>query len=309
VNRRSLVLLVFLAAVWGSSYVFIKIGLDGDLTPAVIVFLRTALASLVLLPIAAGRGGLSGLRPVAGWIALAAVVQVVLPFLLISFGEQWISSGLTGVLVASLPVFTALLAPWLDSSEASSRSGAVGIVVGIAGVGLVLGVDLAGGGNALLGGLMVVAAALGYAFGGFVTKRHLGGVDTTASVSAVMGVAALIALPVAIATPPDHFPGVGQIAAMVALGSAGTGLAFVIFYSLIAQVGAARAALVTYLAPGFAVFYGVALYGEHLTTGIVAGLVLIVGGSWLAGRGRARTEAAGADGAAGGLQTAGATDR
>jgi drug/metabolite transporter (DMT)-like permease len=286
VDRRSLLLLVSLAALWGASYLFIKIGLDGGLSPETIVFVRAALAALALTPIALSRNGFAGLRPLAGWLAVLAVIEVVAPFLLISFGEQWITSSLTGVLVASLPIWTALLAPWLDRAEAPTRRAFAGIVLGIVGVGLILGVDLGGGGKALLGGVMVVLAPLGYAIAGFIIRRRLGGADTVGAVAAMMAMAALIALPIAAFSAPSSVPDAGPIAAMIVLGAGGTGIAFIIFYELVARVGPARAALVTYLAPGFAVFYGVALYGEALTVGAIAGLVLIVGGSWLAGRAR-----------------------
>jgi drug/metabolite transporter (DMT)-like permease len=287
VDRRSALLLLLLASLWGASYLFIKIGLRDGLRPADVVFLRTGLAALAMLPFALRRGAMQGLRPHLPFIAAIAAVDVAAPFLLISGGEQWISSGLTGVLVASMPIWTALLAPIFDRAEAPTRAALGGIVAGLVGVGLVLGVGLGGGGNALLGGLMVVAAGLGYSIGAFWVKR-LRGVDTIAMVAVTMGLSALMTLPVAVASPPAHAPGPGAIAAMVALGVGGTGVAFIIFYGLIAHVGPARAALVTYLAPGFAVFYGVVLNGEPLTAGTIAGLVLIVGGSWLAGRGGRR---------------------
>jgi drug/metabolite transporter (DMT)-like permease len=279
-------MLGFVAALWGASYLFIKIALDGGVSPAAIVFIRTALAAVALLPFALRRDAFRGLRPAIGWIVLVAAVQVVAPFMLISGGEQWIASGLAGVLVASVPIFTALLAPFFDRAESPDRGAVTGIVVGLVGVAFILGVDLSGGGRALLGGVMVASAGLGYAIGGFVVKRRLGGVDTIGTVVATMGVSALMSLPFAAIALPSSTPGAGPIAALLVLGVGGTGIAFIIFYGLIARVGPARASLVTYIAPGFAVFYGVALYGEKLTIGAIVGLVLIVGGSWLAGRGR-----------------------
>jgi drug/metabolite transporter (DMT)-like permease len=290
VDRRSLFALFAVGALWGASYLFIKIGLDGGLTPAGVVFLRTALAAAALLPIAAHRGGLAGIRPVLPVVVLLAVVQVVLPFMLISGGEQWVSSGLAGVLVASVPIWVALLAPWFDRAESPTRRALAGIVVGLVGVGLVLGVDLGGGGRALLGGVMVVLAGLGYAVGGFMIKR-LSRIDAISMVASTMGIAAVLSLPVAALSAPPGLPDLAALAAMLALGVGGTGVAFILFYGLIAEVGPARASLVTYVAPAFAVFYGVVLYGESLTVATVTGLVLIVGGSWLAGRGRAREPA------------------
>ena len=289
-ERRALVLLLILAALWGSSYMFIKIGLEDDLSPAMIVFTRTLLGALALLPFALRRDAFRGIRPLLPLLIVLAAIQVAAPFLLISYGEQHISSGLTGILVASAPIFTALLAPLFDTAERSSGTALAGIVIGILGVGLILGVDLGDAGTALGGGLMVLAASVGYAVGGFMVKKSFSALDAIGVVTTTMALSALMSLPVAIATPPGAAPGGGTIAAMLALGIGGTGVAFAIFYTLIAQLGPARASLVAYIAPGFAVLYGVTLQGEELTVATIAGLVLIVGGSWLAGRGRRPSE-------------------
>jgi drug/metabolite transporter (DMT)-like permease len=287
VERRALALLLILAALWGSSYMFIKIGLE-DLSPAWVVFVRTALAALVLLPFALRRDGLRGIRPLLPLAVVLAAIQVAGPFLLISYGEQHISSGLAGILVASAPIFTALLAPLFDTTERSSGAALAGILIGLLGVGLIFGVDLGDAGSALGGGLMVLAASVGYAIGGFMIKKSFSALDAIGLVTLTMSLSALLSLPVAAATPPAAAPGGGTIAAMLALGVGGTGIAFAIYYTLIAQLGPAKASLVAYIAPGFAVVYGVALRGEKITAATVAGLVLIVGGSWLAGRRRGK---------------------
>jgi drug/metabolite transporter (DMT)-like permease len=262
---------------------FIKIGLE-DLSPAGVVFVRTALAALVLLPVALRRDGFRGVRPLLPLLLVLAAIQVAGPFMLISAGEQHISSSLAGILVASAPIFTALLAPVFDSSERSSGTALAGILIGMLGVALIFGLDLGDAGSALGGGLMVLAATVGYAIGGFMVKKSFSALDAIGVVTVTMALSALLSLPVAAASPPAGAPGGGTIAAMLALGIGGTGIAFAIFYKLIAQLGPAKASLVAYIAPGFAVVYGVVLRGEELTAATVAGLFLIVGGSWLAGR-------------------------
>jgi drug/metabolite transporter (DMT)-like permease len=172
VDRRNWILLLALAALWGASYLFIKIGLD-DLSPAGIVFTRTALAAVVLLPVAIKRGGMAPLWRRAPALALLAAVQVAGPFLLISAGEQHIASSLAGILVAAAPIFTAIFAIWLDQAERLSTNGVIGVVIGILGVALLLGVEVDGSG--LAGGLMVVLASVGYALGGFGLKRYFTG--------------------------------------------------------------------------------------------------------------------------------------
>ncbi len=278
-------LLLVLGAIWGASYLFIKIGLR-DFSPAVVAFVRIALAALVLLPVAAFQGGLSGVRAKAGWLALVGAVQVAGPFLLISAGEEEISSSLAGILVASAPLFTAMLAIWVDHEERSHGLRLGGVLIGFAGVAVLLGVDLGGSGSALLGGLAVVAASLGYAVGGLLVKHRLAGIAPVGMSATVMAASALMLMPAALLTSPGSAPGAGPIAAVAVLGVIGTGIAFVIFYGLISTIGPARTFLVTYIAPGFAVVYGAVLLSEAVTIATVAGLGLILSGSWLAAEGR-----------------------
>jgi drug/metabolite transporter (DMT)-like permease len=280
VNRRNWILLMALAAMWGSSYLFIKIGLR-DLSPAGVVFSRTALAALILLPFAIRSGGLAQLRPRAGRIFVLAALQVAGPFLLISAGERHIASSMTGILVAAAPIFTALFAVWLDQGERLYGRGLVGVALGIVGVGLLLGVDVGSSSTALAGGLMVVLASVGYALGGFALPRWFGGSHPPiALVTATMSASALMTLPLMLVNLPHHV-GLDTIGAMSALGFGGTGIAFVIYYTLNYAVGPTRTSLVAYIAPVFAVVYGVTLLNERFTAATAAGIVLIVGGSWL----------------------------
>jgi drug/metabolite transporter (DMT)-like permease len=274
-----------LAALWGASYMFIKVSID-DVSPIVVVWVRLVLAALVLLPIAHRRGVLSALRPQLPVIAMLALVQVLAPFLLITFGEKHIPSSLAGILVASAPIFTALLAFRLDREELATGWRLVGVLVGIVGVGLLFGVDLTGDSAALLGGLMILLASFGYAIGPLQMKRRLQGVPPVATAAATMTIAALVLTPVVPFVIPSHAPGLDTVGSLLALGAGGTGFAFLMFYTLISEVGPGRATVVAYIAPGFSVVYGVVLLGERFTVGTAAGLVLILGGSWLAATGR-----------------------
>jgi drug/metabolite transporter (DMT)-like permease len=284
-DRRSWSMLLILGAIWGASYMFIKIGLR-DLTPEAIAFVRIALAALILVPLAHSRGALRGLRPLAGWFLLIGSAQVAVPFVLIGLGEEEISSGLAGILVATTPMFTALLAIWVDHEERSGGLRLVGVATGFAGVALLLGVDLGGSGAELLGGLLVVLAGLGYAIGALLAKHKLAGVQPIAMSAGVMASSTLVLIPAAIAGAPSEVPGLGPIAAVVTLGVVGTGFAFILLYSLIASVGPARTWLVTYIAPLFAVAYGATLLGEEITAATIGGMVLILAGSWLAAEGK-----------------------
>jgi drug/metabolite transporter (DMT)-like permease len=285
-SPRAASMLFLLAALWGSSYLFIKIGVDDGLSPAFISFTRLALGALVLIPVAARTGALRGLRGRGGTVAFLGLVQLAAPFLLITIGERWISSSLAGILVASAPIYIALLALWLDDDERSAGVQLLGVGTGIAGVALLLGIDVGTGGLELVGAVLVLLASLAYAVGALVLKRRLGDTQPVAmAAGAVSAGAAYLFLP-ALLTFPATAPSPSAAAALVALGIGGTGLAFLLFYTLIAQVGPARASVVAYLAPGFAVLYGVTFLDEVVTVATLVGLALVLGGSWLAARPR-----------------------
>jgi drug/metabolite transporter (DMT)-like permease len=269
------------AALWGASYLFIKVALD-DVSEGGIVCIRTALGAAVLLTLAHRRGALDALRGHGRWIVVIALVQVVAPFLLITFGENDIDSQLAGILVSSAPIFTALLALRFDRAGRMTGWGAIGIVVGMLGVVLLFGLDLSGDTDTLVGGVMVLLASLGYAVGAILLRRKVPGVPPVAVAGANMAIAAVVTLPLFLATLPDHAPSAKVVGSLLVLGAGGTGIAFLWFYTLIRDLGPARAAVIAYIAPGFSVLYGTTLLGEPLTVGAIGGLALILAGSWLA---------------------------
>lgn len=285
-TRRAWLLMGLLAALWGASYLFIKVALDDGLHPVFIVFARLALGAAVLVPIALRQRALGALRTHPGAIAFMAIVQVVVPFLLITYGERHIASSLAGILVASAPIFTAVLAARFDADERPRGVAAAGVGLGIFGVVLLFGVDLSGDAKALAGGLMVLLASLGYAVGAMFLKHRLRGVPPVGVAASTLVVGTVLLAPAALFALPDAMPSATAAGSLLLLGAGGTGIAFAIFYTLIAGIGPSRAALVAYIAPGFAVFYGVWLLSEPLTAGAVLGLVLILAGSWIAAEGR-----------------------
>jgi drug/metabolite transporter (DMT)-like permease len=264
----------------------IKIGLR-DLSPEMVAFARIALAAAVLMPIAAAQGALRGLRGRLGVVVLVGATQVAGPFWLIPAGEQEIPSALAGILVATTPIFTALLAIRVDHEERSEGWRLAGVAIGVVGVVVLFGLDLTSSSAAVLGGLAVVLASVGYSIGGFIVKHRLSDTRPLGVVASVMTVSAVLLLVPAVLSAPSSAPGLGPLAAVAALGVFGTGAAFVIFYLLIGTVGPARTMIVSYLAPGFAVVYGATLLSESITAGTIIGLALIVGGSWLAAGGLA----------------------
>ncbi len=270
-----------LSAIWGASYLQIEIGLR-DFSPAMVAWLRISFAALVLLAFAYVRNGLGGIGRRWPLVIGLGAVQVAGPFALISAGQTEISSSLAGILVASSPLFTALLAIFVDADERSEGLRMVGVLMGMAGVVLLLGVDLGGSGSALLGGLAVVLASLGYAVGGLWVKGRFSDVSPTGLAAWVMLASSILLAPLAIASFPDSAPGAGPLIAVTTLGVIGTGVAFALFYGLFARVGPARTFIVSYLAPVFAVIYGATLLDEAISVATLAGMALILGGSWFA---------------------------
>jgi drug/metabolite transporter (DMT)-like permease len=284
-SRRSVALLLTLSAFWGASYLFIKVALEDVFSAWSIVSIRTALAAVVLVPLAAKLGVLGRLRGRLGPIVVLALVQVAGPLTLIGLGEEHIASSLAGILVATAPIFTFLLAFVLSGEQRDSPVALAGVAIGIVGVGMLLGVDAGGAADALAGGLMVILAAFGYAVAAWYLKRNLAGVEPVATVAGTQLVAALVTLPLGLTHIPDAAPSLDAVASLLTLGIVCTGVAFVIFNSLVASDGPARASLVGYIAPVFSIFYGVALLDESFTAVTALGLVLILGGSWLAAGG------------------------
>jgi len=289
-------LLAALAAVWGGSYLLIKYALE-DLEPLVIVCSRCAIAAAVLAVVlrpAGVRVAYADLRARPGTALGLGALAIAVPFTLITFGELEVPSGLTAVLIAPASLFVAAFAPFLDRSEQVDGRAAGGMLVGLAGVALLVGVESVQSLGELLGALAILGSAASYALSGFVVKGSYRGMSpvTTSLISTTMATA--LTLPGALATAPGALPGLRATLAVLALGVVGTALAFIIFYRLIAEIGAGRAALVSYLAPGVALVYGALLLDERITWAALAGLGLILAGVAIAARRRAVARPAGA---------------
>jgi len=291
-SRLHVALLAALASIWGGSYLLIKYALE-DLSAPMIVFARCLIASLVLfvaLGAAGRRNALADLRARPRTALLLGVTAVAIPFSLITFGELEVPSGLTAVLISPASLFVALFAPFIDPSERIDSRQALGMVTGLGGVALVVGVESVQTLAQFLGALAMVGAAAFYGLSSFVVKGRYGHLRSMQTSWTSITVATVVLAPFALATAPGSVPGLRAALAVLVLGAVGTALAFVIFYKLIAEVGAGRASLVSYLAPGVALLYGALLLDEAITPAAVLGLVLILGGVALASRRpRART--------------------
>jgi drug/metabolite transporter (DMT)-like permease len=274
------------SVLWGIPYLFIKVAVDDGVPPAFLAWVRVVLGAAVLLPLARHAGVLSSLRGRWGWLAVFAVVEITLPFPLIAAGEVHVASSLAAILIAAAPLFVALLAIRFDATERVTGERLVGLVIGLAGVVALVGIDVAGETDELIGAAAILISALCYAIGPMVLKRHLADLDPRASMAAALVIASLVLAPAAAIDPPAEVPSSSAVAALVVLGIFCTAAAFAIYAALVAEVGAGRALVITYVAPVVAVALGVAILGEQLGAGAIAGLLLILAGSWLSTDGR-----------------------
>jgi drug/metabolite transporter (DMT)-like permease len=282
VTRRGWVLFAVMSLVWGVPYLLIKVAV-AELSPPELVLLRCALAAALLLPLAAARGQLRVPRALWPALALFTVLEMTGPWLLISYAEQTLSSGLAGLLVATVPIVSVVAGLLLGEADRLDRTRVAGLVVGLAGVGALLGLDV-GGGELLAVGAMALVV-LGYGTAPLVVTRRLGGVPGVAVSAWALAATAVVYLPVGLpgllAGPAPSGRVVGSV---VALAVVCTAAALVLFFALIREVGPNRALVITFLNPAVAVLLGIVVLGEALTTGTLVGFPLVLLGCVLATR-------------------------
>ena len=235
------------------------------------------------------------------WILAYAVVEMALPFPLIAAGEHHVDSSIAAIVIATVPLLIALLALRFDHTERPTRTRMLGMLVGLAGVMALVGIDLSGQSTELLGAGAVMVAALGYAAGPMIIKRHLLEYDPRATMAASLAVAATLLTPAGLLTIPDSVPPADALTSLIVLGVLCTAAAFVILMVLVSEVGAGRASIITYINPVIAVALGVIVLGESPGAGAIAGLLLILAGrGWpptiVCRRTRPRSSRAGAAG-------------
>ncbi|MDQ3669587.1 MAG: DMT family transporter [Actinomycetota bacterium] len=278
-------LLLVVAAIWGASFMLIKVAVD-EIEPIPMMALRLALAAIVLFALLlVQRGWRTARRDLRGGglgVVLLGFANAALPFTLIAWGEQHIDSSIAAIANSPVPLFVALLAVKFRPSERVRGLRLVGIGLGFAGVAVLAGFNPEGGWWAVAGTLAVAGAALCYASSNLYTQVRLGGIDplVIATGSSIAG--ALVLLPLSLFQIPDEVPSAEALGSVVVLGIVGTAIAYLFFYRMLAAYGASRAALVTYLIPPIALVYGIVLLDERLTAGALAGLVLTLVGVALA---------------------------
>jgi drug/metabolite transporter (DMT)-like permease len=283
-TRRGWAMFAAMCVIWGIPYLLIRVAVR-DIEPAALVFLRTALGGLVLVPFALRSGGygpvLRRWRPLLAF----AVIEIAAPWLLLNDAEQHLPSSTTGLLVAGVPMVGVVLA-YLLGAERTSALQALGLLLGLGGVGLLVGLDLHG--LRVVSLLELIGVVVGYAVAPVIMARRLADLPSMPVVSAALLLVAAGYLPFGVAAWPSHVAGTG-IASVVVLALVCTALAFVVFFALIAEIGPSRATVITYVNPAVAVLLGVLLLGEKLTAGMLAGFPLILAGSVLAARSSSRS--------------------
>jgi drug/metabolite transporter (DMT)-like permease len=272
-----------LCLIWGIPYFLIKLAV-AEISPLAVAFGRIALAACILLPLAWRRGALRPVKQHLWPLVAFAFVEFAVPFAAISFGEQWISSSLTGILIATVPLWVVLLSRSFGVHEPLGLKRVLGLSLGFVGVVTLLGFGTISGVLGWIGVLCMLVAALGYAVGPLIIQRYLRELDSIGPVAACLGIAAIVLLAPALAVFPSHWPSSTAVAAIVVLGILCTAVAMLLMFYLVNHAGASRATLITYINPAIASLLGVGLLHERLgPTGLLAfGMILI--GSWLASR-------------------------
>jgi drug/metabolite transporter (DMT)-like permease len=278
VSRRHLLMLLALAALWGASFMFIKVGVR-ELEPGTLICFRLALGTLTLLPVAFATIGARelwrSLRAHAGPLVLVGLLNSALPITVLAWAEKRVDSGLAAVIQASAPLFTALLALRFSREEVVTGGRLAGLLVGFGGVGLLVGVQPSGD---VVSAAAITFTAFCYAVAALYSASALAHVPPLVTAVGALGSATLMLVPFAIVQPPDGVPGWKVTGSLLALGILGTGVAYVLYYALLAGAGASRSILITYLVPAIALVYGSVLLDEPVTVAAVVGLVLVLGG-------------------------------
>jgi drug/metabolite transporter (DMT)-like permease len=279
--RGYLPLLAIVAAIWGSSYMFIKVAVD-EIEPTAMMCLRLILAAAVLVPVlfvlVGARKAVAEMRA-TGWGAfVVGLLNMALPFTLIAWGEKYIDSGIAAIANASVPIFVALLALRFNPGERVSGLRLAGVLVGFAGVGVLAGLDPEGGWWAIAGTLAIVAASLCYAGANHYVQHRFSRTSALVIATASSVTGAVLLVPFALFQLPAEMPSWKALGSVAVLGVLGTAVALLFFYRMLNRYGAARASLVTYLLPPTALIYGALILDEAIRLNAILGLALILAG-------------------------------
>ena len=280
-TRRGLVLFALMSVIWGIPYLFIRVAV-AEITPATLVLARTAIAAAILLPIALAR---VDLRPVLArwrWVVAFAAVEIAIPWVALGSAEQHLSSSLTGLLIAGVPLVGTTLALATGGADRLSRAGLLGLLIGLVGVAAIVGGDYATSDPTAL--LQIAIVVVGYAVGPAILARRLGGLPTVGVMALSLALCAVVYVPIAAGQLPSALPSTNVIASIAILAVVCTAAAFLVFAALIDEIGPVRATVITYVNPAVAAVLGVLVLHENFSVAMGIGFALVILGSTLATR-------------------------
>jgi drug/metabolite transporter (DMT)-like permease len=281
VSRRGWALFIAMCLIWGIPYLLIKVAVS-DISPVTLVFFRTVIGALILVPIALARGNLAPALPHWRWIVLYTAVEVALPWFLVSDAERRLSSSLTALLIAATPFVGVVLGRLTGSDDRFDARRLFGLIVGFVGVAVLVGFNVSVKDLGAAGEIGLVAIC--YAVGPLIISRKLADAPPIGVVAMSLVLPAIVYAPLGLTHLPSAIPPPHVLLAIGFLGVVCTAIAFLLFFALIAEVGPVRATVITYVNPAVALALGVALLGEPLTIGAGVGFALILAGLFLATR-------------------------
>jgi drug/metabolite transporter (DMT)-like permease len=280
-TRRALVLFGLMSLIWGIPYLFIRVAV-AEVSPATLVFARSAIAAVILLPIALLRGDL---RPVLHrwrWVVAFAAVEIGLPWVLLASAEQRVTSSLAGLLVAGVPLVGTVVAAATGGRDRVSLTTLLGLLVGLVGVAAIVGVSADESNTTAL--LAMALVVIGYALGPAILSRRLGGLPSVGVMALSLSLCALVYAPIAAVQRPAVMPGASALGAIAILAVVCTAIAFLLFAALIDEIGPVRATVITYVNPAVAAALGVAVQRDPFTAAMGVGFLLVILGSAFAAR-------------------------
>jgi drug/metabolite transporter (DMT)-like permease len=280
-SRRGVILFMTLGIIWGLPYLLIKVSVE-YLSPEVVVFLRVFLAAIILLPVVIKRGYLRELKGHWKWVFVFAIVEITFPIGALTYAEITLSSSMSGLLVAAVPIVSAIFAWRLGIDDRVTGNRVLGLSIGIVGVAALVGLDITG--SEFISVSLLIITVVGYALGPIIVSQKLSQVPALAAVAMAMVINSVIYAPLALINRPTESVPVNVWLAVAVLGTVCTALAFTLFFALVAEVGPARTTVITYINPAVAVILGVLVLSEPITLGLVVGFPLILIGSFLATR-------------------------
>jgi drug/metabolite transporter (DMT)-like permease len=281
VTRRGVVLFGLMSVIWGIPYLFIRVAV-AEITPATLVLARTSIAAAILLPIALVRVDLRAVLARWRWIVLFAAIEIAIPWIALGSAEQHLSSSLTGLLIAGVPLVGTAFALATGGSDRLGRTGLIGLLIGLIGVAAIVGGDYATSDPTAL--LQIAIVVVGYAVGPAILARRLGGLPTVGVMALSLALCAIVYVPIAAVQLPSVVPSTNVIASVVILAVVCTAAAFLVFAALIDEIGPVRATVITYVNPAVAAVLGVLVLHETFTVAMGIGFALVIVGSTLATR-------------------------